>query len=204
MQSSAPFPDRYDLRRHLRQQRRQLSVYQQKLASQKICQLVRQQSWFINASSLAVYMPTDGEADPLPLAVMAQAMGKKIYLPVLHPLNNNHLLFIRFTPQTPLQKNRFGILEPCLKGYGLMRHNTCQLQTLDLLLMPLVGFDPQGGRLGMGGGFYDRTLAIKPNEYKRPRLIGLAHECQKVDQLPLEPWDVPLTGVVTPAKVYQA
>ena len=194
--------NRSSLRRHLRQKRRQLTTHQQKLASRQVCHLVRQQSWFIKASSLAVYMAADGEVDPLPIALMAQGMGKKVYLPVLHPLNTNHLLFIRFTPQTPLEKNRFGILEPCLKGYGLKRANSCRVQALDLLLMPLVGFDLQGGRLGMGGGFYDRTLAIRPNEFKRPKLIGLAHECQKVDQLPLEPWDVPLTGIVTPSQVY--
>jgi len=194
--------NRSSLRRHLRQKRRQLTAHQQKLASRQVCQLVRQQPWFIKASSLAVYMAADGEVDPLPIALMAQGMGKKVYLPVLHPLNTNHLLFIRFTPQTPLEKNRFGILEPRLKGYGLKRANSCRVQALDLLLMPLVGFDSQGGRLGMGGGFYDRTLAIRPNEFKRPKLIGLAHECQKVEQLPLEPWDVPLTGIVTPSQVY--
>lgn len=194
--------NRSSLRRHLRQKRRQLTAHQQKLASRQVCQLVRQQPWFIKASSLAVYMAADGEVDPLPIALMAQGMGKKVYLPVLHPLNTNHLLFIRFTPQTPLEKNHFGILEPRLKGYGLKRANSCRVQALDLLLMPLVGFDSQGGRLGMGGGFYDRTLAIRPNEFKRPKLIGLAHECQKVEQLPLEPWDVPLTGIVTPSQVY--
>lgn len=194
--------NRSSLRRHLRQKRRLLTTHQQKLASRQVCQLVRQQPWFIKASSLAVYMAADGEVDPLPIALMAQGMGKKVYLPVLHPLNTNHLLFIRFTPQTPLEKNRFGILEPRLKGYGLKRANSCRVQALDLLLMPLVGFDSQGGRLGMGGGFYDRTLAIRPNEFKRPKLIGLAHECQKVEQLPLEPWDVPLTGIVTPSQVY--
>lgn len=204
MQPSSPLIDRSSLRRHLRQKRRQLTAYQQKQASHKICQLVRQQPWFVNASNLAVYMAADGEADPLPIAFMAQAMGKKVYLPVLHPLNTNHLLFIRFTPNTPLQKNRFGILEPCLKGYGLKRANSCRVQTLDLLLMPLVGFDSQGGRLGMGGGFYDRTLARKPSEFKRPKLIGLAHECQKVEQIPLEPWDIPLTGIVTASRVYPA
>lgn len=203
MSYSSSVINRFSLRRTLRKRRRELSNYQQKLASQKICQLVSQQTWFINASRLAVYMANDGEADPLPLAVFAHKMGKQVYLPVLHPLNTGHLIFIRFTPQTPLIKNRFGILEPRLKGYGFDRHNHCQVQALDLLLMPLVGFDIQGGRLGMGGGFYDRTLAIKPNQFSRPKLVGLAHECQKVDQLPLESWDVSLTGIATPAKFYQ-
>ncbi|WP_027850529.1 5-formyltetrahydrofolate cyclo-ligase [Marinospirillum insulare] len=200
--TSSSHNNRSSLRRLLRQKRRQLSSYEQKVASYKACQRVSQQAWFLNASNLAVYMASDGELDPLPLALKAQKMGKRVYLPVLHPLNSNHLLFIRFTSKTPLHKNRFGILEPCLKGYGLERINSCKIQALDLLLMPLVGFDPHGGRLGMGGGFYDRTLAVKPNQFKRPKLIGLAHECQKVDQLSLEAWDVPLTGIVTPEEFY--
>ncbi|NLW05940.1 MAG: 5-formyltetrahydrofolate cyclo-ligase [Pseudomonadaceae bacterium] len=195
---------RASLRRALRNKRRQLTPYQQQQASQLICRHLSQQAWFINASSLAIYMAADGEVDPIKLAVMAHNRGKEVYLPVLHPVHRNYLLFVRFTPQTPLEKNRFGILEPRLKGYGLKRHNHCTTQRLDLILMPLVGFDSQGGRLGMGGGFYDRTLALKPAEFNRPKLVGLAHECQKVEHLPLEAWDIPLAGIITPAKVYLA
>ncbi len=195
--------DRKNLRRNLRHQRRQLTKTQQQQAAQLICRHLCQQTWFINATRLAVYMAADGEVSPLMLAKMAHKMGKKVYLPVLHPLHKNQLFFIRFTPNTPLQKNRFGILEPRLKGYGLKRHNNCSVQALDLILMPLVGFDTLGGRLGMGGGFYDRTLAIKPATFKRPKLIGLAHECQKVKHLPLEAWDIPLAGIVTASKVYK-
>ncbi len=202
MQTSSVANERKNLRRSLRNKRRQLTHYQQQQASRLICRHLRQQAWFLNATSLAVYMAADGEVDPLMLAKMAHKMGKKVYLPVLHSLNKNQLFFIRFTPTTPLQKNRFGILEPRLKGYGLERHNSCKVQTLDLILMPLVGFDALGGRLGMGGGFYDRTLAIKPAAFKRPKLIGLAHECQKVEHLPLEAWDIPLAGIVTAKKVY--
>lgn len=193
---------RKNLRRSLRNKRRKLTKIQQQQAAQLICRHIRQQAWFINATRLAIYMATDGEVNPLMLAKMAHKMGKKVYLPVLHPLHKNQLFFIRFTPTTPLHKNRFGILEPRLKGYGLKRHNNGSVQALDLILMPLVGFDAQGGRLGMGGGFYDRTLAIKPAAFKRPKLIGLAHECQKVECLPLEAWDIPLAGIVTPSKVY--
>ncbi|MFP9005247.1 5-formyltetrahydrofolate cyclo-ligase, partial [Pseudomonas aeruginosa] len=77
---------------------------------------------------------------------------------------------------------------------------------LDLVLLPLVGFDEQGGRLGMGGGFYDRSLAYlarRKNGHK-PTLIGLAHECQKVDRLALASWDIPLAGTVTDAGWYVA
>jgi 5-formyltetrahydrofolate cyclo-ligase len=71
--------------------------------------------------------------------------------------------------------------------------------TLDLILTPLVAFDDQGNRLGMGGGFYDRTLAYlgRRKHWKKPRLIGTAHAFQQVARLPHESWDVPLHGVVT-------
>ena len=75
---------------------------------------------------------------------------------------------------------------------------------LDLVLVPLVGFDPQGNRLGMGGGFYDRTFAYRGRRKhtSRPCLIGLAHECQRVEHLPCAGWDIPLDGVITDCRRY--
>ncbi len=69
--------------------------------------------------------------------------------------------------------------------------------------MPLVAFDSQGQRLGMGGGFYDRTLAQTDLMKKSPLRIGLAHDCQYLDYLPVEPWDLPLAWVLTPKHTYQ-
>ncbi len=75
---------------------------------------------------------------------------------------------------------------------------------LDLLLLPLVGFDADGHRLGMGGGFYDRTLAAlrPPRCGQRPRLVGIAHDCQRLIQIVPRPWDIPLDAVVTECRVY--
>jgi len=96
--------------------------------------------------------------------------------------------FADWTPSQPLRDNRFGIGEPT----GPAR----ALKQLDLLLLPLVGFSDDGGRLGMGGGFYDRTLgALKLEE--RPLLLGLAYAAQQVEILPMDPWDVRLDGVLT-------
>ncbi len=71
--------------------------------------------------------------------------------------------------------------------------------------MPLVGFDQFKNRIGMGGGFYDRTLSFKKRQqnYKNPKLVGLAFDCQEVAKLNAEPWDVPLDAVVTPTTIYQ-
>jgi 5-formyltetrahydrofolate cyclo-ligase len=75
---------------------------------------------------------------------------------------------------------------------------------LDLILLPLVAFDESGQRLGMGGGFFDRSLAFLAwrQHWRKPHLIGLAYDFQKVAALPREPWDVPLDAVVTDQNVY--
>ncbi len=119
---------------------------------------------------------------------------KRSYLPVLRKIGDNRLHFCEYRPGDALLHNRFRIREPDPRHRGLTPP-----WGLDLILMPLVGFDADGGRLGMGGGFYDRTLAFLRQRrlWRRPRLIGIAHACQRVAQLPTRPWDIPLDGVVT-------
>ena len=70
--------------------------------------------------------------------------------------------------------------------------------------MPLVGFDQQGYRLGMGGGYYDATLAFMQHRrlWRKPRLVGVAYECQRVETLPHDPWDMPLDAVLTERQLY--
>ncbi|MFX1712871.1 5-formyltetrahydrofolate cyclo-ligase [Stutzerimonas stutzeri] len=182
------------LRRKLRQTRRQLSPAQQRHAA---CRLYRQLSHhplFRRARHIALYLPNDGEIDPRLLLRAAQRRGKATYLPVLNPWPRTRMVFQRIEPGERLRRNRFGIFEPVIRTARQRR-----VWALDLLLMPLVGFDGNGGRLGMGGGFYDRSLAYRARRKKshKPTLLGLAHECQRVDRLPLESWDVPLLGTVT-------
>ena len=80
------------------------------------------------------------------------------------------------------------------------------LRSLDLILVPLVAFDANGQRVGMGGGFYDRTLgkARINSTWKRPYLIGIAHELQRVPAIAVQPWDVQMDAVVTEAGVYRS
>jgi 5-formyltetrahydrofolate cyclo-ligase len=127
-------------------------------------------------------------------------MNKTCYLPVLSRLTHDRLWFVPFTPDTPLTRNRFGILEPLAPA----RTRVCA-QELDLILMPLVGFDTRGNRLGMGGGFYDKSLAFLRTRsvWRKPHLIGLAHDFQRVDKLAAGAWDVPLQAVATDCGVYQ-
>lgn len=124
---------------------------------------------------------------------MIEAMwdaGKQCYLPVL--TDNENLAFVFFNVETSLVPNEFNILEPEDKSRILMPDQ------LDLVLLPLVAFDLQGHRLGTGGGYYDRTFATVA---KRPMLIGLAYDVQQAKNLPSDPWDVGLDGVVTESGV---
>ena len=93
------------------------------------------------------------------------------------------------------RKNKFGIDEPIYSPYrGAHR--------MDIILMPLVGFDKHKNRLGMGGGFYDKTLSFHKQlkNFRVPKLFGLAFDSQEVDKLITQPWDVPLDGIITPTR----
>ncbi|OEC36832.1 5-formyltetrahydrofolate cyclo-ligase [Pseudomonas cuatrocienegasensis] len=190
---------RPQLRRLLRQKRRALSPQAQRQAARRLYRQLAQHPTYRRARHLALYLPTDGEIDPRPLLREAQRRGKAVYLPVLKPWPRTRMVFQRLRPGETLIANRFGIAEP--------RNNPAWQRptwTLDLVLLPLVGFDAQGGRLGMGGGFYDRSLAylrMRKNWHK-PILLGVAHSCQRVERLALASWDVPLQATVTDAGWY--
>lgn len=182
------------LRRQLRQARRALTPLQQRLAAQALYRQLAQHPLFRRAKHIALYLPADGEIDPRPLMKAAQQHGKATYLPVLSDWPRTHMTFQQVGIGERWVRNRFDIAEPQAD-----RRRQRPAWALDLLLLPLVGFDPQGGRLGMGKGFYDRTLAYlgMRKNWQKPTLLGLAHECQKVDKLELASWDVPLMGIVT-------
>lgn len=180
---------RNQLRQQIRKTRANLTALQQQQAEDSITQ---QALAFIeerNAQHIALYVSFDGEISTDKLIKILWAQGKQVYLPVLHPFNPNHLLFLRYLPDTPMLKNKFSIWEPKLNV-----QNVLPLDELDILFTPLVAFDKQGNRLGMGGGFYDRTLQ---HWQKYPFIpVGLAHQCQQVEQLPTEAWDVPLHQIL--------
>ena len=180
---------RNQLRQQIRKTRANLTAFQQQQAEDSITQqglaLIEER----NAQHIALYVSFDGEISTDKLIKTLWAQDKHVYLPVLHPFNPNHLLFLRYLPDTPMLKNKFGILEPKLNV-----QNVLPLDELDILFTPLVAFDKQGNRLGMGGGFYDRTLQNWQNSSFIP--VGLAHQCQQVEQLPTEAWDVPLHQIL--------
>ena len=180
---------RNQLRQQIRKTRANLTALQQQQAENSITQQALALIEERNAQHIALYVSFDGEISTDKLIKTLWAQDKCVYLPVLHPFSPNHLLFLRYLPDTPMLKNKFGILEPKLNV-----QNVLPLDELDILFTPLVAFDKQGNRLGMGGGFYDRTLQ---HWQKSPFIpVGLAHQCQQVEQLPTEAWDVPLHQIL--------
>nr|WP_315417739.1 5-formyltetrahydrofolate cyclo-ligase [uncultured Pseudomonas sp.] len=193
MTEPAPL-SRPQLRRILRNARRALTPSEQRRAAQGLYRQLAQHPLFRRAKHISLYLPTDGEIDPRPLLRAAQRRGKATYLPVLSAWPRTKMVFQRVRPGEKLLPNRFRILEPRV---NISRQR--KVWALDLVLLPLVGFDDAGGRLGMGGGFYDRSLAYLARRqcWRKPTLLGLAHECQKVERLVQVSWDVPLAGTVS-------
>ncbi|CRM35165.1 MULTISPECIES: 5-formyltetrahydrofolate cyclo-ligase [Pseudomonas] len=200
MTEPAPL-SRPQLRRLLRKARRALTPSEQRQAAQGLYRQLAQHPLFRRARHISLYLPTDGEIDPRLLLRAAQRRGKATYLPVLSAWPRTKMVFQRVRPGDKLLPNRFRILEPRADA-----HRQRKVWALDLVLLPLVGFDNEGGRLGMGGGFYDRSLAYlaRRNTWRKPTLLGLAHECQQVDRLAQASWDVPLAGTVTEKQWYVA
>lgn len=186
--------DLRSLRQDLRTQRRTLDEYEQSHKSQRAVQQLVRHRVFCAAQHIACYLPNDGELDLRPLIDQAWAMGKTVYLPVLSSLHHNHLHFMPYRPDDVLVRNRFGIPEPVNHSRRMV-----DLKRLDLVLLPLVGFDSSGNRLGMGGGFYDRSFAFLRRRqcWFKPGLLGVAYDFQEVKTLNRNTWDVPLNGVVT-------
>lgn len=183
------------LRQNLRTRRQQISASQQHLAAQQLMQRIIKLAAYRRANHIAAYMACDGEISPAYLLRHASLQNKHCYLPKIHFSNagQRHMSFQHYHPRQSLLVNRYGIGEP-----AGMRHCARAATQLDIVLVPLAGFDKNGGRLGMGGGFYDRSFAFKgPKPQQKPLLIGIAHHCQEVPTLPTDDWDIRLDMIVT-------
>ncbi|MGJ8686725.1 MAG: 5-formyltetrahydrofolate cyclo-ligase [Spongiibacteraceae bacterium] len=184
--------EKTQLRAQLRAQRQALSTEQQNYAARRLFYRLLKLAEYRGAKTLAAYLANDGEISLTPLLCHATSS----YLPVVNfSKGQGQMDFYRYRPGQTLSKNRFGIAEPACKP-----QHRIDVQQLDIILLPLVGFDRTGGRLGMGGGFYDRSLAFKADQKhgnRKPLIVGIAHHCQEVEQLPREPWDIPLDLIIT-------
>lgn len=198
---SAPSPlpaqssiDRNLIRREMRRRRRALSDSQRTLLARRIAiQLAR--SIFVKPHArIAVYLATRGEADLAPFILLARRRQCRLYLPRILNARCARMEFFPFPAGKPLRRNRFGIAElPSSAVAPTPPHH------LDVVLAPVVAFDAQGWRLGMGAGYYDRRLSAlrRASSWRRPKLIGVAYDFQQVASLSPQTWDVQLDGVAT-------
>ncbi|MDC1255943.1 5-formyltetrahydrofolate cyclo-ligase [bacterium] len=191
---------RQSIRQHIRAKRKALSITEQKLSAESLSKTLQLNENVISAKSIALYLANDGELNLAPFIRWCWQNNKAVYLPVVHPFSKGNLLFLRYSDHSEMTINKYGIKEPKLD----IRH-ILPTQQLDIIFTPLVAFDETGERIGMGGGYYDRTLAKWHESYKidkqsKPYPIGIAHDCQQIDKVPTELWDIPLPEIITPSK----
>lgn len=184
----------------MRDRRRALSLAQRSAAAEQFADHFSKTKIFLNSEHIAFYLANDGELDPAALLHIAWSMGKSCYLPVLTANHDKSLLFSPYEPGDSLVYNRFGIGEPQVAA----RHRV-NAKALDLIVMPLVAFDAKGNRIGMGGGYYDRTLGYLKSRsgWMKPKLVGIGYEIQQVDSINSESWDVPLTYICTESNLIE-
>lgn len=183
-------PARPQLRASLRAARLALGAAARRSASRRIARRLRASPLYWRARHIALYWPLGSEADLRGFAATAQRERKTLYLPVMQA--DHTLRFARFDGIDGLRRNRQGILEPRAGG------RTLAAGLLDLVCVPLLGFDRDGTRLGAGGGYYDRSFDFRRDPARRkPLLAGIAFACQECAPLTAAPWDVPLDAIVT-------
>jgi len=178
----------------MRSRRRALSEHQRLDNASRFADYFSKTAFFRYAKRVSFYIAHDGELDLAPLLGIAWSMKKACFLPVLNGPYSNSLKFVRYRPGDPMGKNKYAIDEPIAAA----RHRKDAIQ-LDLVLTPLVAFDDHCNRIGMGGGYYDRTFAFLKNRrhWLRPRMVGVAYEFQQTKSIKAKPWDIPLTAIAT-------
>lgn len=186
--------DRQQLRRQMRQQRRLLSSSARAEAHRGFARILASTPLLQAGRHVAVYFAYGHEAELRHVIELARRRGCLLYLPVITHFRHNRMRFVRYETETPMRVNRYGIAEPDSRPAVVI-----PVRRLDLVLLPLVAFDERGWRLGSGAGFYDRSLhhLREGRRWRRPKLVGVGYECQRVARLQPDRWDVPLDGVLT-------
>jgi 5-formyltetrahydrofolate cyclo-ligase len=184
------------MRQHNRKRRAELGAQQLEQASQALAQKIISLDIYRQTQRLAVYSAVNGEISLDPVIDHALAAGKLVYLP---NLDKQSLRFSPYFREQKMRINSFRLPEPDVGDEQML-----QPDQLDLVLAPLVVFDESRNRIGMGGGFYDRSFAMRKDAaVSLPVLIGVAHDLQKVEQIIPEEWDVRLDMVVTDQAIYR-
>jgi 5-formyltetrahydrofolate cyclo-ligase len=186
-------PDLKDLKAALRTQALaelgKIPMESRATGSAQACALLMQQPLWVQANSVLLFSPIQGEPDIWPLMESAIAEGKVVSLPRFLPKSGSYAACRVLDSKGDIQPGHFGIREP-------REHcPTVQLNQLDFVLVPGVAFDVRGCRLGRGRGFYDRLLTAV-----RGTKCGVAFDQQIVSEIPVEPHDIQLDCILTPTR----
>lgn len=178
------------LRKKIRDLRRNLGAAEKQAMDSAINRFLTTYIVESRPQTVAAFWPFDGEPDLLPALDLLEREGILVALPVIGDLSGGpSMIFRQWSSGTVMKNNYYGIPEPVGTAEIL-------LPNMDLMLLPLVGWDESGGRLGMGAGFYDR--ALQPfGQSDSPLRMGVAYRLQKVARVPAEPWDIRLHMVLS-------
>ncbi len=163
-------------------------------SAQSLLQNLKSLTQFRKSKRISAYIAVKGEIDPSPALAWAREQKAVTYLPIAM---YRKLRFAPYNEQTTLVAGDYNIPVPDYDKSELINADE-----LDLVLVPMVAFDKTLNRLGMGGGYYDRSFAFRSEPSDHPYLVGVAHDFQGIDQLPAEPWDIPMDAIVTDEKIY--
>lgn len=194
---AAPNPDKSMLRKQLRMARSRLSPMQRRHAIAAFTRNVIRSGLLLRYRRIGFYASMPNELDLWPLINVALRLRRQCYLPVVPKGRGKCMHFTQLHAANTWYLNRYHIPELAAPH----RHSA---RSLDLVFVPLLGFDLSGNRLGMGGGYYDATLAFLRHRrvWRKPLLVGAAFECQKLRFLPADQWDQPLDMVFTESAHY--
>lgn len=183
--------NKFELRKKFREIRKKIPAGDKENAAKAAEAIFVKENLFKESQYIACYLPYENEINSNPLIEAIWHAKKQCFLPILDK-EEKTLYFVRYRYGDPLHPNRFGILEP------VHSCSAVSLEKLDIAITPLLAFDSHGHRLGTGGGYYDRTFAFLKGQVRRkPLMIGLGFAAQQAAELPFDPWDILLDGVIT-------
>jgi 5-formyltetrahydrofolate cyclo-ligase len=179
-----------DIRRELKKTRANLDPEYRDAASRIVAEKVIRSNWFYRAEKVACYLSTPVEVDTSLIILRAWQMKKRVFVPVV--AQNFSMQFHEMKSDTDLYRNEIGLYEPA-------DGNVIAANELDIVITPLVAFDNRQNRVGMGGGCFDRSFAFLKHRkiFYRPKLVGVAFECQRVEKVNANPWDIRLFQIIT-------
>lgn len=185
---------RNNARKEIRAKRKALSPQEVQELSEKVRARVLAHEFFCESRCIASYHSFSGEIDTVEINKALRLAGHHMSLPVIHPELKGMMDFYSYDKPEDLILNRFKIPEPVVNPETLVRPDQ-----LEVVIVPLVGFNEKGERLGMGGGYYDRMLKKISCDCLT---LGLAYDFQLLPEIKSQPWDMPLDEIITPTRHY--